>query len=276
MSAKKRKIEKEPSELAGSNGSDSSINNVSSSANFSTNFAEIQEQSQLFQNNPGAYKQPEDDDTRARHWLFIVYPESAPENWESRLEQTGLPFAVSGLHEFDVNPDGEPKKPHYHVIVSYANTTTYRNVKELRKITNGPFPLKCGSVSGSYAYFTHKHDPEKYQYPSKDIKRFNGWEKVLESSEIVVIKRELTLKVFMEDIQEYSELIIETMDMDGDYQSVAMSNTVYFDRLITSYRHAPIRTLMRFYSKLENEDDKRIIKERIEMYDSNNMIVHNN
>ena len=71
----------------------------------------------------------------------------------------------------------------------------------------------------------------------------------------------------MDDIQEYSELIIETMDMDGDYRSVAMNNTVYFDRLISSYRHAPVRTLMRLYNKLENEEDKCEIQKRIGLFD---------
>ena len=33
------------------------------------------------------------------------------------------------LHDKDVNPTGEVKKPHYHVICYYENSTTYNNVK---------------------------------------------------------------------------------------------------------------------------------------------------
>lgn len=243
-------------------GTTDSISTDISSVSNSDNITET-EKSQTFQQDADNYKQPVDDEKKGRHWLFIVYEDSAPEDWIEQLEATGISFAISPHHDKDVNPDGARKKPHYHVIVSYPNTTTYRNVKGLRTITKGPYPLPCGSVSGSYAYFTHKHNPEKYQYDSSEITRHNGWEKVLEASDVSHIMKELTLMCMIDDIREYSELIIQTMIMDGDYQQVAMSHTHFFDRFISSYRHAPERTLIRYYNIVDSDEEREMIAQRL-------------
>lgn len=219
--------------------------------------------SQEFQANSADYVQVVKDEEKGRHWTFIVYKDSAPADWIDQLINTGLAFAISPYHDKDINPNGSPKKAHWHLIVSYSNTTTYRSIKGLREITKGPFPLVVKSVSGMYAYFTHKHNPEKYPYDSSEIRRFNGWEKVLEASDVNHIMRELTRMILVEDIQEYAELIVECMFRDGDYGQVAMSHTHYFDRLCASYRHAPERILKRFYNVLESDEEREIVANRI-------------
>ena len=47
---------------------------------------------------------------RKRNWVFVVYPDSAPENWVEKLREMRVPGFISPLHDKDVNPDGEPKK----------------------------------------------------------------------------------------------------------------------------------------------------------------------
>ena len=49
-------------------------------------------------------------ETRTRSWTFLVYPESAPDNWRDYLDEEHLEWVESPLHEFDVNPTGEVKK----------------------------------------------------------------------------------------------------------------------------------------------------------------------
>ena len=49
-------------------------------------------------------------DVRARTWTFILYPESAPENWRYILDGYHIPWVESPLHDKDVNPDGTVKK----------------------------------------------------------------------------------------------------------------------------------------------------------------------
>ncbi len=49
-------------------------------------------------------------ETRKRNWVFVVYPDSAPENWREMLRDIHVPGYVSPLHEDDYNADGEKKK----------------------------------------------------------------------------------------------------------------------------------------------------------------------
>ncbi|WP_232044224.1 Rep family protein, partial [Enterococcus faecium] len=39
--------------------------------------------------------------TKARHFGFLLYPESIPENWREQLESLGVSMAVSPLHDMD-------------------------------------------------------------------------------------------------------------------------------------------------------------------------------
>ena len=48
-------------------------------------------------------------DDRARTWTFIVYPESAPQNWRELLDECHVSWVESPLHDKDVNPDGTVK-----------------------------------------------------------------------------------------------------------------------------------------------------------------------
>ena len=36
---------------------------------------------------------------KKRNWAFVLYPESAPENWREELQKTGLQCAISPLHD---------------------------------------------------------------------------------------------------------------------------------------------------------------------------------
>ncbi|MEE5905358.1 Rep family protein, partial [Streptococcus pneumoniae] len=55
---------------------------------------------------------------KGRDWTFLVYPESAPENWRTILDETFMRWVESPLHDKDVNADGEIKKPHWHILLS--------------------------------------------------------------------------------------------------------------------------------------------------------------
>lgn len=114
---------------------------------------------------------------KSRHWRLEFYPDSAPQNWKEILEDTFLPIAISPLHDQDVKEDGSPKKPHYHVIVTFPNTTTSGKALAIADALNAPHcALPADSISGAYWYFIHRFQKEKHQYDECDIIVLNGFE----------------------------------------------------------------------------------------------------
>lgn len=108
-------------------------------------------------------------DERTRNWTFIVYPESAPENWREMIDELHVPWVESPLHDKDVNADGELKKSHWHVLIFYSGKKSFSQVKELTSSINASHPQKCVNAKGMIRYFAHIDNPEKYRYSKNDI-----------------------------------------------------------------------------------------------------------
>ena len=199
--------------------------------------------------------------TKSSRWMFCVYLDSAPINWRTILEETGLPFAISPLHDKDLElcqtdedfnkPDlvekgGEMyyyKKAHYHVLTYYDGPTTYKNVLDnLCKPLNATIPKKVESLKGMYEYHIHKNNPEKYQYDDRLREFINGFDKdkvdELTATQIKALKRELTEFIINNDIIEYSDLI-EVLHSSNmiNLEDVANSHTMYLNTFITSRRN---------------------------------------
>lgn len=233
---------------------------------------------------------PEVEDTaKGRHFGYVVYPSeayiranvpdctydgyagwgTAPDDWIQRLEQTGLSFVVSPLHYLDTVLDastGElrPKKPHWHVIVSWGNSTTYRTACAIAEMLSAPRPLLLRAPAGLYDYMTHKNQPVKHQYQDRPV-AYNGWTKPLDNDEITRIKDELTQIVILTDCQEYVELLLEAETMGAEYKQVAMGQTMYFTAVCNSLRWGPIRVAERYLARTPGLDSEteRMLRERI-------------
>ena len=178
-----------------------------------------------------------------RSWAFVIYPESMPENYEEIITDTGLPLAMSPLHNKDVNPTGEPKKPHYHCIVYYENATTLKNVKEnVCDRLNGTIPIKLESMRGMYRYHIHLDNPEKYQYDDRDRKFFNGFDidmaSKLTRTEINKVIKEIHTFINDNNILEYIDLLDVLKDNDlTNLYDVAIANTLLFKSMLDSKRN---------------------------------------
>ena len=182
---------------------------------------------------------------KKRNWAFVLYPESAPKDWREQLQKTGLQCAISPLHDKDLNPTGEPKKPHYHVILCYSGPTAYNVVKRL---TNGqlgqtiPQPLE--QVRGYYRYLIHADNPEKAQYAAADIQTINGFDirdyVEMTKSEVTKYKRELLAFIRDNDLMEYSDLLDILLDggeATADLFEVASNHTLFLTKYIASRRY---------------------------------------
>ena len=179
---------------------------------------------------------------KKRNWAFVLYPESAPSNWRELLQLTGLECVISPLHDKDVNPDGTPKKPHYHIIICYQGPTSYNVVKTLCDSLNCPIPQYLESVKGYYRYLTHMDNPEKAQYSKDDIQTLNGFNILnyveITKAEAAEYKRKIQTLIREKDIIEYCDLLDYLIDNSlFEELDIAMNNTLLFNNYIKSRKY---------------------------------------
>lgn len=230
------------------------------------------------------------DELKGRHFAFVVYPSEkwirenvpdctydgssgwgeAPDDWIEQLQNTGLPFVISPLHDKDINPDGTMKKPHWHVIVSWSNTTTYRNARVLAQtILHSPLPQLLKAVEGMYRYLTHADNPEKYQYTDELPHSYNGWERPLDSAAVTAILADIRKRVYLDNCLEYGEIVSVCAQLGNDYFDVVSSHTYFFDKLCSSFRHSPLRTLERVMTEFDG-NEAEVIQRLYNLYSGGN------
>lgn len=177
---------------------------------------------------------------KGRIWACVAYPESLPGDWMEKLQETGLQIAISPLHDKDVDATGEPKKPHYHIIINYDGPTTFNHVKKLCDSLNMTIPIKLESLRGMYRYHLHLDNPEKYQYDDRDRILLGGFDtnqvNALTKTEINKILKELVTFIEDNNIIEYRRLIYNILEEPNLYD-VAVNHTIFLNTYIKSKRH---------------------------------------
>lgn len=181
--------------------------------------------------------------TRTRNWSFIVYPESAPSNWIDIIQEEKVSFAISPLHDSDVDEGtGELKKAHYHVVIVYSSVKNLNQVKELTDMLNAPIPQQCKSLIGSVRYFIHLDNPNKYQYNKADIKAFNGFD-IENCFQLTATDRyqaigDMLVYIVENDIKEFSTFLLHTRAKNQEWFKLLCDNSSYvINQFIKSRRH---------------------------------------
>lgn len=171
--------------------------------------------------------------SRNRGFAFVLYPDSAPENWRDIIDDFHVSWAESPLHEFDVNPGtGELKKPHWHIVLNFDSVKSIDQVKKLIEPLNCTIPIAVNSVRGMVRYFAHLDNPEKYQYPVDQIIGHGGMDvadllRMSASARYSVIKK---MMIFCRenDITEFYELMDYAMaEHFEDWFPLLCDNSAY-------------------------------------------------
>lgn len=164
-------------------------------------------------------------------WKFIAYPDSVPENWLAKLKATHMQIAISPLHDKDTwnhdSPEmlnaetgeiipkgarykmGDRKKAHWHGIVKTDKKCSWREMNTLlQNILHCPYIQKCGTLKGSFDYFLHINDPEKYQgYFKDEIIKLNGFVVEPTKFEQGILYDEIATTVIQNQFTTWTEVI---------------------------------------------------------------------
>lgn len=180
-------------------------------------------------------------DGRYRNWTIVVYPDSAPEDWRNNFD--GMVWIESPLHDKDINPDGTPKKPHWHILLVFDGKKSYAQVKTLADLINGASPQYVQNLTGMVRYLAHMDNPEKAQYKKSDIIGHGiDISKYIESPE-EFDELMMAIEIFCEEnhVVEYADLIRRARGFEGWHRCVS-THTIHFKAFLTSLRHMPAPT----------------------------------
>lgn len=182
--------------------------------------------------------------TRTRNYATVVYPESAPKNWMEIVSDLKVETIISPLHDSDINPTGEPKKPHYHVMIMWESVKTKEQVMEIFKSFGGVGCESVNSVRGMARYFCHLDNPEKFQYPEENVITYGGAD-YFKLIGLAVDKykaiREMIEFCIENSIVEYSDLMEYCMlNNEGWFRVLCDNGSVAMQNYLRSKRHKKI------------------------------------
>ena len=215
-------------------------------------------------------------DERSKNWVFILYPDSAPKDWEAKLRDMQIDIAVSPLHDKDVSEDGKPKKPHYHVILKYSSNKSKEQVRKDIEVFNSPIPQKVKSMKGKVRYLVHADDPNKFQYSQGDILVIGSWD-IMQYFSLTQADRHIHIAEMMDfvddnGITEFNALLrYARKNRRDDWFPLLCDNSAYvMDKYICSIRNerkdeqqtpkateTELRTVKELMRKLYGENDTK-------------------
>lgn len=180
---------------------------------------------------------------QARNWTFLVYPDSAPNDWRDILDDLHLEWVESPIHDKDINGDGSPKKPHIHIGVFFDGKKSYEQVESITKRLNAPIPKRVHNIKSLIRYFAHMDNPDKVQYRVAEIVAHGGFDVrnalTPSSAERYEIIRDMMNFCAENDIFEFSDLAQYAMDNHFDtwFPVLTDHNTIVMQTYLTSRRH---------------------------------------
>jgi len=182
--------------------------------------------------------------TRTRNWSFIIYPDSAPENWREMLDDLHVEWVESPLHDSDTNATGEPKKSHIHILILFGGVKAFEQVCEFISAFNSPIPQPCHNTKALVRYMAHLDNPEKHQYKQSDIIAHGGLEvsDLLKpsASERLSILNDIFQYISDNKVMELKTLIdyARAERFDDWYPVIMESSTYVISLYIKSARHS--------------------------------------
>lgn len=180
-----------------------------------------------------------EQEIRTRNYATVVYEESAPKKWIEILKQQFVPAFVSPLHNADINPGGEIKKPHWHVIVMFDSVKTKKQAKVLFEKIGGIGVESVQSLRGYVRYLCHLDNIEKAQYNPEEVISFCGadyYDVISLVTDKYKMLRQITCYCKTQSIYSFSDLWEFCEENRPDWFRTLVENSVAIKEYLKSRR----------------------------------------
>lgn len=183
---------------------------------------------------------------RSNKWAFLLYKESAPENYIDILEEMQVPYILSPWHDQDVDKKtGELLKAHKHGALFFDSLKSYTQVSELlAENLNTPKKVQIVlSPKGMLDYFTHAQNPDKTPYNAEDIESGAGFDldQFLVEQQSGRFINEVIDLINDYNFTEFQDLVIYARHNDPRLLTLIMNRTYFFTKFIESKRYRASR-----------------------------------
>lgn len=195
---------------------------------------------------------------RSNKWAFLIYRESAPDNYMEVLEGLHIPFILSPWHDKDIHSDtGEIKKTHKHGALYFESLKSYSQVSELvAEKLHGPAHVEVVmSPKGMYDYFIHAENPDKTPYNIEDIESGAGFEleKFLLDQNSDNFMNEVIDVIEENNFTEFEDLVRYARENNYLLLGLIVERTYFFAKYLDSRRYSPNKK--KHYKKEADSDD---------------------
>lgn len=179
---------------------------------------------------------------RSNKWAFLLYKESAPENYIDILEEMQVPYILSPWHDQDVDKKtGELLKAHKHGALFFDSLKSYTQVSELlAENLNTPKKVQIVlSPKGMLDYFTHAQNPDKTPYNAEGIESGAGFDldQFLVEQQSGRFINEVIDLINDYNFTEFQDLVIYARHNDPRLLTLIMNRTYFFTKFIESKRY---------------------------------------
>lgn len=188
---------------------------------------------------------------RTRNWTVIAYPDDLPENWQEMLDDKCVKWICSPLHDQDINADGQPKKPHYHLLLMFDAVKAKNQVQALfgelygwsdESVIGVATPQTVSDRCALVRYMAHLDNPSKAQYDVTDIIGHCGADPLellrhsaSETRQMIVAMEEYIDEHGITELVDFAKAI--RYDQPEWHDILCCKMTVYFNAYIRSNRH---------------------------------------
>lgn len=182
-------------------------------------------------------------DKRSNKWAFLLYEESAPDNYLDILEEMHIPFVLSPWHDKDVNKEtGEFKKAHKHGALFFDSLKSYSQVSDLltSKLNTPAHVEIVMSPKGMYDYFIHAENPDKTRYNIEDIESGCGFELdkfLIDNNSDEFLSTVIDI-IEEHNFTEFNNFVRYALKEDKMLLNLIVNKTYFFAKYLDSRRHS--------------------------------------
>lgn len=210
----------------------------------------------------------------SKSWNFIVYEDSAPEDWKEQLIAWGCPLLISPVHNRDTwkrddlqgrYKAGDLKKSHWHGNVKLGKKCSLKKASMMiQRVTHGPVPQPCDDEPGLIMYMAHRHRDGsaidgKFQYNPEKIEYYNGWE--AEASEMDKRRMRIELEKFLTGLTDNYAVAVNAVrvELGAEYSALMRQDSHHYRGIIEGNRYlsdGQSRALERMLEREQREQEE--------------------